>query len=58
MKTYQEKQAEAREQAITWQLESAGNNYSYAELCDFYAHFEKLGRRYGLLKEFRTEGII
>lgn len=50
--------ANAREEAINWQYDFANHNYSYAELAVFSERFEKLGKRYGLLKEFRENGII
>ena len=54
---YARKKAFARQEAIDWQNDFAEHNYSYGELCEFAEHFEKLGRRYGLLKEFRENGI-
>ena len=54
---YARKKAFARQEAIDWQNDFAKHNYSYGELCEFVEHFEKLGRRYGLLKEFRANGI-
>ena len=56
-KSYQELKSEAREQAIDWQIETAEQNLSYGELAEAAEHFEKLGRRYGLLQEFRENGI-
>ena len=47
-----------RSAAIEWQIENARRNLSYAELCEISAHFEKLGRRFGLLRELRGNGII
>lgn len=55
--TYEAKKEIARQEAIDWQNDVANRNYSYGELCEFVMHFEKLGRRYGLLKEFRENGI-
>lgn len=55
--TYQQKKEQAREQAIDWQDETAEQNLSYGELAEAGEHFEKLGRRYGLLQEFRENGI-
>lgn len=57
MKNYETKKAEARDKAVEWQLQASDKNYSYGELADFTKYFEKLGRRYGLLKEFRENGI-
>ena len=56
--TYQQRKAAAREQAIDWQMWASEQNLSYGELADFMAHFERLGRRFGLLGEFRENAII
>ncbi len=55
---YQQHKTEAREQAIEWQREFENQNYSWAELAAWAAHFERLGKRYGLLKEFHENGIL
>ena len=57
MKTYQENKSRVREMAIDWQIEASENDYSYGELADFQDIFYRLGKRYGLLKEFRENGI-
>ena len=57
-RTYAERKEEARRAAIDWQLDFCNHNYSYSELADLYAHFERVGRRFGLLREFRENGII
>ena len=56
-KTYKERQAEVRDEAIAWQNDFANHNYSWDELAYWSDHFETLGRRYGLLKEFRENAI-
>lgn len=55
--TYARNKAVARQEAIDWQNDLANHNYSYGELCEFVMYFEKLGKKYGLLKEFRENGI-
>lgn len=55
---YELHKGRAREKAIQWQQEYGEHNYSYGELYEFGAYFEKLGKRYGLIKEFRENGII
>ena len=55
--TYEMKKEMARQEAIDWQKDVTNHNYSYGELAEFVMHFEKLGKRYGLLKEFRENGI-
>lgn len=56
-KTYQEKKEAARQQAIDWQLLAGEQSLSYGELNEYMAHFERQGRRYGLLQEFRENAI-
>ena len=46
----------ARNEAINWQ--NSDNNYSYSELIDARVHFEKLAKRFGLIRGFRENGII
>ena len=58
MKTYRELKEAAREQAIDFQLSHSDHSYSWGELVELTNHFEKLGKRYGLLKEFKENGII
>ena len=55
--TYEIKKEMVRQKAIDWKNDFCNHNYSYGELAEFGYYFEKLGRRYGLLKEFRENGI-
>lgn len=57
-KDYYTKKEETREEAIFWQLTFADHNYSYYELMTWGEYFYKKGKKYGLLKEFRENGII
>lgn len=57
MSTYQEKKKKAREKAIEWQERLVEQSISYGELVIAQSIFEQLGRRYGLLTEFRENGI-
>ena len=57
MKTYQEKKENAREIAIQWQLNDGDYPYSHEGLAILGEYFHKIGKRYGLLKEFRKNGI-
>ncbi len=56
--TYTEKKERARCEAIHWQMNFQNKVYAYEELMFWGNYFERLGRRYGLLKEFRESGII
>lgn len=57
MNKYQTGKEKARQIAIDWQIETSEQNYSYGELADYGEYFRKIGKRYGLLKEFRENGI-
>lgn len=54
---YQEMKERVRQMAIDWQLNDANDNASYAELAEIGNLFYKLGKRFGLLTEFRENGI-
>ena len=55
---YRRKQASVRQQAIDYQLRASNQNLSYYELMKSTNHFAELGKRYGLLREFKENGII
>lgn len=56
---YAEGKARATEEAMEYQNSFAeGKQYSYGEMADIQGRLEKLGKRYGLLREFRENGII
>ena len=56
--TYQRKKAQAREIAIEWQLNDGCNvQYSFKGWAMLGDYFNKLGKRFGLLREFRENGI-
>ena len=55
--TYASNKAVARQEAIDWQNNLFLDSRSYEEMPEAAEYFEKLGRRYGLLKEFRENGI-
>lgn len=58
MTEYQKRKNAARDKAIEWQYDFNNHNYTWEELVDIQERFEKLGKRYGLLGEFRENGII
>jgi len=55
--TYAERKERAREKAIDWQLNESNKPMSWGEVAEWSNYFEKLGRRYGLLREFRENAI-
>lgn len=52
---YQRMKRRARNMAIFWMEKQ--DAMSYEELADMQAHFRKLGKRYGLLREFQENGV-
>lgn len=58
MNKYQQAKERARQAAINIQLIFSENSYFMGDLAYFSAYFEKLGKRYGLVKEFKENGII
>ena len=58
MSKYEIEKEKAREKAIDWQHDLENHNYSYGELAEWYDYFCKLARRYGLVEEFKENGII
>lgn len=57
--TYKERKADLEEKAKEWQ-ESHSDfiGWSYGELAIIQSFFEVNGKRYGLIREFRENGII
>ena len=58
MSRYARAKENARQKAIEWQLGFNNHNYSWGELASFTEYFTKLAKRYGLITEFRENGII
>lgn len=54
---YAERKANVREKAIDYQQQCADCDMSYEELQLWSNYFTELGTRYGLLTEFRENGI-
>lgn len=58
MYKYTELKERARNKAIEWWMDFDNHNYSYSELAYYGDYFTRLAKRYGLVKEFRENGII
>lgn len=56
-KTYAEKKENVRNNAIDYSNTWGEINLSYGELSDIQDYFERYGKRYGLLEEFRENAI-
>lgn len=57
-KTYAERKGDLIDKAIEWNYASGAANWSYGELATIQEFFERNGKRYGLIREFRENGII
>ena len=57
-KTYAEQKQDARQRATDWQKWQAEQALSQDGYADFADYFTRLGRRFGLLREFRENAII
>ena len=59
MKTYEKKKERARRLALDWQAAlDSGVQHSWQWCIEWAARFEKIGRKYGLLREFSENGVI
>lgn len=52
---YEKRKAEVREEAIEYSYSE--EELSYGELADKQDYFRRLGKRYGLLREFKENAI-
>ncbi|MBO5870602.1 MAG: hypothetical protein J6Q89_07630 [Clostridia bacterium] len=57
MNTYQKKKEELRQQALEWQAHLADVPQSWLDVMQAGDYFSENGRKYGLLREFRENGI-
>lgn len=57
-KTYAEKKESVRNAALDYQSAQQNYPFSYSEMATIGAWFERMGRKYGLMKEFRENAII
>lgn len=58
MTKYEKNKEVARQEAMDWLNSSVDRNCSYGELLELQVHFEELGHRFGLLTEFRENGVV
>ena len=56
-KTYKALQEILREFAQEWQNDFPRFTYSWLDMAEWGAFFEEYGKKYGLLREFRENGI-
>lgn len=58
MTEYAKNKELTRGKAIAYQEKASRENLSYLEIFLAQRRFEKLGKRYGLIREFRENGIL
>ena len=58
MNYYQKKKQELREEAIEHQRQVSEQNLSWWDIYDYLEHLETQAKKYGLIKEFRENGVI
>ena len=58
MNAYRKAKDNARNKAIEWRLSFDGKCLSWSEVAYYGDYFYSLAKRYGLVKEFRENGII
>ena len=58
MTKYQLAKNKIRDLAADWQSDFGNNNYSWSELLQWQEFFSTKAKRYGLVNEFRENGII
>ena len=56
--TYKQQKEKARADAIKWQLTAGDRSDSYGEIYKAQQRHEKAAKRFGLVREFRENGII
>ena len=49
---------QARDKAIEWQNWQYSKSLSYSELIEWNDYFTVLAKKYGLIREFKENGII
>ena len=58
MNYYNKKKEELRDEAIQWSYDTSERTMSYYDLMVEQSYFYEKGKRYGLIREFRENGIL
>ena len=56
--TYKEKKEKARQFAMNWQNNFYKMTYDWQAVIQWNERWQKIGRKYGLVKEFKENGVI
>lgn len=55
--SYQKRKDQARQEALKWLDGFTDRLFYWGDMAVFTAYFHRIGKRYGLLTEFRANGI-
>ena len=58
MNYYNKRKEKLRDEAIQWSYDTSEGTMSYYDLMVKQSYFYEQGKRYGLLREFRENGIL
>lgn len=58
MNNYQKMKSHYKSLAIEWQTKQSNVSLSYLTIIAIENYFYRVGKRYGLVKEFKNNGII
>ena len=58
MNKYKQGKEQAKAKALEWSINEAQRPKSWGEYAEQVAQLERLAKRYGLIKEFKENGII
>ena len=56
--SYAVAKATLRQEAKEWQSDFANKYFTWQEVAEFNVYFQKYGKRYGLIREFKENGIL
>lgn len=58
MNYYNKRKEKLRDEAIQWSYDTSEREMSYYDLMVEQSYFYEQGKRYGLIREFRENGIL
>ena len=58
MNYYNKKKEELRDEEIQWSYDTSERKMSYYDLMVEQSYFYEQGKKYGLIREFRENGIL
>ena len=58
MNKYKELKEKTRQEAIEWQKDFEEQDYCWGDLHIYQQYFENKAKKYGLIREFRENGIV